>query len=621
MNTQLDLRVFRIINRSVILVSEVKDYNTKEIICQGLQLEIDRFVMLQRIDLPKREFIWLAGAIIIAVAFKIGLLLANVIPFNSDEAVVALMARHILQGSRPIFFYGQAYMGSLDAFLIAGVFKLIGTNIWAVRIVQIGLYSFTLITAAILGRSLTGSWKVGVLAAWLLAIPNVGMTLYTSVSMGGYGEMLLIGNLILLTTLRITRDMKNESRNKNHFIPWFVLGFLSGFGLWVFGLTLVYSIPAFIYLIWYWIQVRYKAQTNNSPIRYSKNWRKILIPGEVNMQTYPANFLGTALIGGVVGCLPLLAYAQRSGLSNLVGELSGSAIGGAESFSYIGQFTRHALNLSLFGSTAILGLRPPWEIRWLAMPLAPFVLIFWVAVAVYAVKNIWRDLKVGPNNPEYSHVLLLCGVILLVVIGFIATPFGIDPSGRYFLPVGVVMAILASQAVWHWQAKWGNYVWLSVAVVLAFHLWGTQEVKGSTPPGITTQIGAVTQIDHHYDSDLIEFLRSKGEYRGYTNYWVSYPLAFLSEESLIFIPRLPYHQDLRYTPRDDRYPPYRKLLDETQRTAYITTNNPELDDQLRSGFKDLGVSWKEAKIGDYQIYYQLSQVINPSEIGLGGDEG
>ncbi|MES0361428.1 MAG: hypothetical protein ABUK20_10975 [Anaerolineales bacterium] len=621
MNTQLDFRVSRIINRSVILASEVKDYNTKEIICQGLQLEIDRFVMHQRIDIPRKEFAWLAGAVIVAVVFKIGLLLANVIPFNSDEAVVALMARHILQGSRPIFFYGQAYMGSLDAFLIAGVFKLIGTNIWAVRMVQIGLYSFTLLTAAILGRRLTGSWKVGVLAAWLLAIPNVGMTLYTSVSMGGYGEMLLIGNLILLTTLRITRDIKNDSRNKTHLIPWFVFGLLSGLGLWVFGLTLVYSIPAFMYLIWYWLRVRSKGQILNPSDPWWKHWWNKINPRERNMRAYPVNFLGIALIGGIVGCMPWLAYAQRSGLSNLVSELSGSAIGGVESLSYLSQFTRHALNFSLFGSTAIIGFRPPWEIRWLAMPLAPFVLIFWVAVAVFAVKNLRRDLKVGPNNPEYSHVLLLCGVILLVAIGFVTTPFGADPSGRYFLPIGVVMAILASQAVWSWKAKWGNYVWLSVGIVLAFHLWGTQEVISRTPPGITTQIDAVTQIDHHYDSELIEFLQSEGEYRGYTNYWVSYPLAFLSDESLIYIPRLPYHQDLRYTPRDDRYPPYDQLLDEAQRIAYITTNNPELDDQLRTGFMDLGVSWKETKIGDYQIYYRLSQVIAPSEIGLGGDEG
>jgi hypothetical protein len=269
----------------------------------------------------------------------------------------------------------------------------------------------------------------------------------------------------------------------------------------------------------------------------------------------------------------------------------------------------------------MMGLRPPWEIRWLAMPLAPFVLIFWVMVVIFAVKNLRRDLKVGPNDPEFSNALLLWGVILLVVIGFVVTPFGADPSGRYFLPVGVVMAIFASQAVWEWRAKWGSYVWLSVGVVLVFHLWGTLEVMRSNPPGFTTQIDAVTQIDHQYDTELIEFLRSEGEYRGYTNYWVSYPLAFLSDESLIYIPRLPYHQDLRYSRRDDRYPPYDQLLDQTQRIAYITTNNPLLDEHLRSGFKNLGVSWQETKIGDYQVYYRLSKVVNPEEIGLGGNEG
>ena len=621
MNSQCVLRVFCIINRSVIPTAKVKDYNTKRIICQACRMAIDRSVMHRIIDIPRRELVWLLGAVFVAVVFKIGLLLAGVIPFNSDEAVVALMARHILQGSQPIFFYGQAYMGSLDAFLVAAVFKLIGTNIWAVRIVQIGLYSLTMLTAAVLGMRLSGTWKVGVLAAWFLAIPNVGMTLYTSVSMGGYGEMLLIGNLVLLTTLRITRDLKRGNRNKPNLIPWFMFGFLSGFGMWVFGLTLVYSISAFIYLIWYWYRVRSKTLAEDPHIPLLKKWRSSNRPWENIKQLYPANILGITAIGGIIGCGPWIAYAQRSGLSNLVRELSGSAIAGVESLSLLGQFTRHALNLSLFGSTAMMGLRPTWEIRWLAMPLAPFVLIFWVGVALIALKKMRRDLKDGPNDPAYSNTVLLGGVILLVVVGFVMTPFGADPSGRYFLPLGVVMAIFASQAVWEWRSKWGNYVWLSVGLVLTFHLWGTLEVVRNNPPGITTQIDAVSQIDHQFDEKLIEFLQSEGEHHGYTNYWVAYPLAFLSDESLIYIPRLPYHQDLRYTTRDDRYPPYDQLLDQTQRTAYITTNNPLLDEQLRTGFEELGVSWQEANIGDYHVYYRLSQVVKPEDVGLGGEEG
>ena len=40
------------------------------------------------------------------------------------------MARHILLGARPAFFYGQAYMGSLDAFLAAAAFAIFGQQAW-----------------------------------------------------------------------------------------------------------------------------------------------------------------------------------------------------------------------------------------------------------------------------------------------------------------------------------------------------------------------------------------------------------------------------------------------------------------------------------------------------------
>jgi hypothetical protein len=37
--------------------------------------------------------------------------------FDSDEAIIGLMARHILRGQVPIYYYGQNYLGSLDALL------------------------------------------------------------------------------------------------------------------------------------------------------------------------------------------------------------------------------------------------------------------------------------------------------------------------------------------------------------------------------------------------------------------------------------------------------------------------------------------------------------------------
>jgi hypothetical protein len=116
---------------------------------------------------------------------------------------------------------------------------------------------------------------------------------------------------------------------------------------------------------------------------------------------------------------------------------------------------------------------------------------------------------------------------------------------------------------------------------------------------------------------LIRFLRAKRITRGYSNYWVTYPIAFLSGEELIFSPRLPYHEDFRYTIRDDRYRKYSDLVNASEELSFITTNHPALDEYLREKFEKLGVTWTEKVIGDYTVFYQLSDTIRPDDIGLG----
>jgi len=94
----------------------------------------------------------------------------DAVPFNGDEAIVGLMARHILvDGARPIFFYGQAYMGSLDAYLVAAGFTLFGEQIWVIRLIQTVLYLGTLTSTVAIGKRLLGSWDAGMIAAIFLA--------------------------------------------------------------------------------------------------------------------------------------------------------------------------------------------------------------------------------------------------------------------------------------------------------------------------------------------------------------------------------------------------------------------------------------------------------------------
>ena len=591
-----------------------KDYNTHEIICHAVQNMIDRSVMQKSIAYPSGWVVGLFGAVLAGAVLKFGLLAAQAVPFNADEAIVALMARHILQGERPLFFYGQAYMGSLDAFLVAGVFRVVGYQVWGIRLVQVMLYAGTLLTTGWLGKLISGKWQIGVVAAWLLAIPTVSMSLYTTVSMGGYGEMLLIGNLILLLTIQIEKDNRDEAPRHMH-LKWLGLGFLAGFGLWVFGLTLAYSLPAMVFLALMSARDKWTAGRSWKQVRIGK--RSV----DKGLFWFFARRWGFLILGVIIGALPWLAFALQQGVGDLLKELGGGAIAGIESLSYGEQVVRHAINLSLFGSTVILGLRPSWEIRWLGLPLAPLVLTFWVLVAAYAVKKTSREWRGQVEAGDYSYAPLLSGVILTLLAGFILTPFGADPSGRYFLPVSVILALYASQAVWEWQKKWGSVVGIVVFLVVLFNLWGTFQAASLSPPGLTTQFDVVTQIDHEYDRELINFLQAEGEITGYTNYWVAYPLAFLSMEEIIFIPRLPYHPDLRYTSRDDRYEPYQHTVAQAEKPAYITSNNPLLDTQLRTGFTRLGVDWQEQVIGDYRVYYSLSERVTPEQIGLGEDQG
>src|SRR5256885_13693018 len=52
---------------------------------------------------------------------------------DGDEAMVGIQAEHILHGEHPVYFYGQAYMGSLEAYLMAILFALVGPSVWMLR--------------------------------------------------------------------------------------------------------------------------------------------------------------------------------------------------------------------------------------------------------------------------------------------------------------------------------------------------------------------------------------------------------------------------------------------------------------------------------------------------------
>jgi 4-amino-4-deoxy-L-arabinose transferase-like glycosyltransferase len=514
---------------------------------------------------------------LLSVALKAALLAADVFPFNADEAIVALMARHILRGEWPAFFYGQAYLGSLDPGLVAGGFAAFGERVLVIRAIQTLLYAGTVFTGTLLSWRLLHSRVAALATGLLLAVPTVNLTLYSTVSIGGYGEALLLGQSLLLVTLALL-----ERRRPALYGAW---GLLAGLAFWTFGLTLVYILPAGVALAW-------------NDVRRSDRRGRL-------------THWGLAALGAAAGMAPWLGWAILHSPSRLIAELLGSAIASASPASLPLAWLEHARNLLLLGGSVILGFRPPWDTRWLALPLLPFALAIWSCVFLHAM-GVLRH-----RDAALSGRWMIAGVAVTTVAGFILTPFGADPSGRYFLPLAYPMAFFAGSLAADLLPRVGRR-WVAgmVALLLAYNLWGTLDCARRTPPGLTTQFDPVARIDTSAFDELIALLEANGEDAGYANYWIAYPLAFLSEERLIFVPQLPYHTDFRYTDRDNRYPPYNAMVAESYRAAYITTNHPALDDRLRAEFTRLGVEFSEATVGGFHVFYRLSDKVTREAIEI-----
>jgi len=542
-------------------------------------------------SLARRRWLALLAALALGVLLRGGLVLANLVPFNADEAVVGLMARHILQGERPIFFYGQAYLGSLDAWLVAGAFALLGESVWAIRLVQILLFLGTLATTYWLAlRIYRSEWMAGA-AAVFLAIPPVLVTLYTTVSLGGYGETLLLGNLLLLLVLALLKDPPRRAGTR--IAGWLAFGGLGGLGFWTFPLILVYFLPAVVAAI----------------VIYWRRW--------------PALAAGAGLVaaGFVLGAAPWVWYSIANGPITVI-EALGAAIAGASSPQPVFAAFEHGFNFLLFGPTVIWGMRPPWGANFLGLPLVPYALAIHIGAAGFVIRRLSRA-----RDAARLGRLLLAGVCAAVIAVFILTPFGADPSGRYFLPMAAPVALFTAELL-HWlrlrrrqrRSLWRKWFGQMLALgMVAFYWWGNVQSAAANPPGLTTQFDPNVRADQRSMGALIEFLGAEGETRGYTNYWVSFQLAFLSRETLIFEARLPYHSDLRYTPRDSRYPPYAAQVAASERVAYITTRSPALDDHLRRAFADLKVEYQERLFGDYRVFYALSRRVDAAVVDAGDD--
>jgi len=174
-------------------------------------LDIFKHRRLDRYDLCAVALILLATLLRLAL-----IALGWPAPYN-DEGTVGLMALHIAyHGAHPLLYYGQDYMGSLEAYLGAGFFHLFGPSTFALRLGLLLLFALFLICMYCL-TALLYTKGLALITLALLALGSPEVIFRQLMAAGGPPDYFFFTTLLLLLTawLAFSANRSHEQQSNN----------------------------------------------------------------------------------------------------------------------------------------------------------------------------------------------------------------------------------------------------------------------------------------------------------------------------------------------------------------------------------------------------------------------
>ena len=180
---------------------------------------------------------WLVRAAMVAILAcavvpRVPLLVNARASFNSDEAVDALVLQHLLhQGEITLFNWDARYYG-IGENVLALPFLAAGLDIpLAARLGSLVGFLALQVAVFLLGRRLHGT-AAGLAGAALLAAFSPQLVMWSAFASGGYALVVAWGTFTLLQYDRVRRQPSGGNLA--------ALGFMIGFGLYIYELYLVY---------------------------------------------------------------------------------------------------------------------------------------------------------------------------------------------------------------------------------------------------------------------------------------------------------------------------------------------------------------------------------------------
>ncbi|GGO16696.1 hypothetical protein [Micromonospora parathelypteridis] len=546
---------------------------------------------------------WLTGLVLLSgVGYRLWLLAYAAPPTNSDEATMGLAALHIARGEGfPVWFYGQQYMGALEAYLAAPVFALAGgPSLLGLRLPTLALYVLFLLLAWRLTLRLTGDRWFGLLVVTLLALGSDRIIKNQLIAGGGYPEMNAAGVALAVLAVDLASGRPGWRPTR-----WAVWGFLAGLMLWVDPLVLPYVVA-----------------TGAVLVAFCRR----------ELRGAAGALLGAA---AVLGAAPLLLHSLLNGRNPLQAVL---AAGGANATAGWADRLHGGL---LLGPALGMGFCAPgqcatWQLWWaLALPL----------LLAATAATAWRTLRrpsPGPAAPGDSAVSVSAASSAAfggsAGAADPASPAGAGPTDRVAaaMRLALVLAAVGTLGAYTLSSSAGltpveSSRYLSCLLIslpaLLWPVWtlarhglrpSTSERRGTgwtlaRPVALVVLAATIgtaahatwraaqtvpaTRAAEARHTELVDTLRKLGVRHVRAGYWTCNRLTFASAEQVVCAV-----VDDTLRPGFDRYPAYRREVDRATAPAWVAAAGSPLANVLDERLRAAPGSLDLVTIDGWRIY-------------------
>lgn len=574
---------------------------------------------------------------------------------DSDQATLGLMSDDILwHSAHPIFFYGQYYLGALQAYIAAPFFWLLGPTNASLHLVTACQFLGFLVVLYLFTRTVY-SPNIALLSVGLLAFgPAEALDQELRAGVGAQ-DTLFFGMVVLWLVVLRLRGRRSPWAN---LLLDAAIGLAAGLGFWSHLLVVPFLVAAGI------------ALATDAII----SWRGAMTRRAAAPWTARAGVRASVVgLGFILGCAPLIVANIASGGATFAATFTIAGVGGAGGGAHPG-LLGHLVSLAeqvaetllvdlphLFGSASVCVNCPVWPLPHehvaplaalravlISLPFSLIAIALWALAARPLALDVWAAWRAGHQSTqqtaspdqrvavrfsaEWWGRAMLVLVAALTVAEYTASTasYSLAPaSDRYLIGLYACVPLVAEPLHRGWAYAYARFT--HPRQPLRQSLFAYAAIVVTVAIACVNMAGLVTiarnlQDHQHYgvpagtrDVHLLAFLAAHDVTRFYTMYWVCDKLMFEAREHIACAVLVDVNLDRHGY---DRIPADRQLVKQSAHPAYVFDSQDAIDSPavyqqiaaLYAAGNARFQGYTQADIDGYHIYYFAKPTL--SESGL-----